>query len=221
MLWAQQTHETLENVVLHPAIELRFICPEVGYGVFAREDIPAGTLTWVIDPLDQIIPPGRALGLDERMACELRRYSWLTATGDRILCWDFGRFMNHSCNPNSVGPGLMEFEIAVRDIRAGQQVTCDYGTFNLEEDMACSCGSAVCRGTVRAEDAPLVVPELDRRVRAAFPRLMHVKQPLWRLTSRWRSELKQSVARPDQLPSLIENQWPPVLDLRVGGVAAQ
>jgi hypothetical protein len=194
--------------VLHPAIELRFVNPEVGYGVFAVEDIPMGTITWALDPLDQIIGPARAEDVDALLPRELRRYSWLNGQGDRILCWDFGRYMNHSCEPNSVGPGILEMEVAVRDIVAGEEVTCDYGTFNLEEPMPCSCGTPSCRGTVAREDAPRIVPRLDRRVRRAFAHLKQVDQPLWGLVQRWRLEIERGLARPAHLPSLLENRWP-------------
>lgn len=33
--------------MIHPDTELRFINPEIGYGVFATQFIPRGTITWV------------------------------------------------------------------------------------------------------------------------------------------------------------------------------
>ena len=42
--------------MIHPSLELRFIGPEVGYGVFATELIPKGTLTYVEDDLEIRIP---------------------------------------------------------------------------------------------------------------------------------------------------------------------
>ena len=198
--------------MLHPAIELRFINHEVGYGVFAAEDIPAGTITWALDPLDQVIPPSRTQELGHLLHGPLERYSWFTATGDRILCWDHGRFMNHSCEPNSAGPGLMEFEVALRDIRAGEEVVCDYGTFNLEEDMVCLCGAPGCRGVVSRSDFPRIAAPLDARVRRALPRLPHVDQPLWPVVERWHDVLARAAARPVLLPSLLENWLRPVED---------
>jgi uncharacterized protein len=43
--------------MIHPNTELRFISPEVGYGVVAREFIPKGTITWVLDELDREFTP--------------------------------------------------------------------------------------------------------------------------------------------------------------------
>lgn len=196
--------------MLHPAIDLKLVSSDIGYGVFATRDIPKGTITWALDPLDQIIDQGRARNIKEPAGAQLKRYSWVNGSGDRILCWDFGRFMNHSCEPNSVGPGKLEFEIAVRDIKAGEEVVCDYGSFNLEEPLECACGSAECRGRISPEDIENVAPKLDQLVRAAFREISAVQQPLWNLVQKWRLQIERGIAQPSHLPSLIENRWPRV-----------
>ncbi len=193
--------------MLHPHLELRLVDPLVGYGLFATRDIPRGTITWALDPLDQVVEHARAAALPEPTRGQLDRYSWLTAHGDRILCWDFGRYMNHSCDPCSAGPGRYEFEVALRHISAGEEVTCDYGTFNLEEPMVCHCGAPECRKVVAAADFPIVAPPLDRKVRAAIPHLVRVEQPLWGLVEKWKPMLDAAVVQPTFLPSLLENQW--------------
>src|SRR5262249_33772840 len=131
-------------------------------------------------------------------------------SGDRILCWDFGRFMNHSCEPSSVGPGKLEFEIAVRDIAAGEEVTCDYGTFNLEEPLVCACGSPQGRGRTVQEASGRSAPSLARRVRGAFRDIKNAHQPLWPLVQKWRLQIERGIAQPSHLPSLLENRWPRV-----------
>lgn len=196
--------------MLHPAIDLKLVNPDIGYGVFATRDIPKGTIIWALDPLDQIIEHGKAKALKDPVDAQLKRYSWVNGSGDRILCWDFGRFMNHSCEPNSVGPGKLEFEIAVRDIKAGEEVTCDYGTFNLEEPLTCACGSVHCRGQIVPEDFDRLAPILDQRVRAAFRDIEKVQQPLWPLVQKWRLQIERGIAQPTRLPSLLENRWPRV-----------
>ncbi|MEY4549586.1 MAG: hypothetical protein RL685_5781 [Pseudomonadota bacterium] len=196
--------------VLHPAIDLKLVNPDIGYGVFATQDIPKGTIIWALDPLDQIIDQAKAKNLRDPADTQLKRYSWVNGSGDRILCWDFGRFMNHCCEPTSVGPGKLEFEIAVRDIAAGEEVTCDYGTFNLEEPMTCACGSPHCRGQIVAEDFDRIAPILDLRVRAAFRDIQDVHQPLWPLVQKWRLQIERGIAQPTHLPSLLENRWPRV-----------
>ncbi len=203
--------------MLHPAIDLKLVNPDIGYGVFATQDIPKGTITWALDPLDQIIEAAKAQNMKDLVDEQLRRYSWVNGSGDRILCWDFGRFMNHSCEPNSVGPGQLEFEIAVRDIAKGEEVTCDYGMFNLEEPLTCACGSAHCRGQVCPEDFAGLAPVLDKRVRAAFRDIQKVNQPLWSLVQKWRLQIERGIAQPSHLPSLAENKWPRVAESQTVG----
>ena len=194
--------------MLHPAIDLKLVSPEIGYGVFATQDIPKGTILWALDPLDQIIDQAKAKTMKDPSESVLRRYSWVNGNGDRILCWDFGRFMNHSCEPNSVGPGKLEFEIAVRDIKAGEEVVCDYGSFNLEEPLDCACGSAQCRGRISPEDIENVAPKLDALVHSAFREIPNVPQPLWGLVQKIRLQIERGIAQPSHLPSLVENRWP-------------
>ena len=62
-------------------------------------------------------------------------------------------FGNHSCDPNMWHRG--PFEIATRRaVDAGEELTIDYGTQSGAAgfSMACSCGSALCRGAVSSDD---------------------------------------------------------------------
>jgi D-alanine-D-alanine ligase len=60
--------------------------------------------------------------------------------------------INHSCNPNSWLEGLNL--VARRRIRAGEEITIDYGTFYNEQmtEFRCSCGSRECRRVIRGND---------------------------------------------------------------------
>ena len=52
---------------------------------------------------------------------------------------------NHSCEPN-----LDKDHVALRDIRAGEELTLDYAQFsNKDWEMECSCGANNCKGSVR------------------------------------------------------------------------
>ena len=66
---------------------------------------------------------------------------------------ELGDFLNHSCEPNAkvVKEGEQLFIVAVGDIPADTEVTIDYATIIASDDiweMACSCGSAHCRGRI-------------------------------------------------------------------------
>jgi SET domain-containing protein len=57
------------------------------------------------------------------------------------------RFVNHSCDPNvfvRIAYGRAEF-YARRAIRAGDELTCDYGDSQHEGKLPCRCGAKKCR----------------------------------------------------------------------------
>ena len=165
--------------MIHPDSELRFINPIIGYGLFATSVIPKGTLTWVRDDLDQIVSPGLQASLPPLLAAQLHKYSYLEPRG-RVLCWDHGRFVNHSCEANCRSTGF-DFELAVRDIRPGEEITDDYGSLNVDLEFECRCGAPRCRGTVRAGDIVRYADEWDREAWDAFRSTGGVSQPLWQL----------------------------------------
>jgi len=71
-------------------------------------------------------------------------------------------FGNHSCDPNLWHVG--SYELATRRaVRAGEELTLDYGTNSGAHGFAmeCRCGSGLCRGRVTSEDWRL--PELRAR----------------------------------------------------------
>jgi hypothetical protein len=168
--------------MIHPAAELRFVNSDIGYGVFAREPIAKGTLLWVLCDLDLIFTAAEAAALPPPYQPILERYAYSDAAGRVILCWDHGRYLNHSCEPAMVGVGST-LEIAVRDIAAGEELTCEYASLNLAEPMDCRCGASGCRGVIASEDLPMLSYDLDRQVAAALPYARAVPQPLLPFTS--------------------------------------
>ncbi|PSB03801.1 SET domain-containing protein [Merismopedia glauca] len=171
--------------MLHPATELRFINSEIGYGVFATEFIPHGTITWVRDSLDQTFSPAEFIAMSAMSEVyheQLTKYAYRDEVGDYVLCWDLGRFMNHSCNPSCLGYNL-DLEMAVRDIAPGEELTSDYSTFHLtnDEGFACSCSSLNCRNFVSHHDVQTQSDRWYYLMRQAFLLADDVAQPLDRL----------------------------------------
>jgi hypothetical protein len=166
--------------MIHPDTEVRFVNSLIGYGVFATKLIPKGTITWVGDALDQIIAEERAAELTPIARDLLYKYSYLNGRNERILCWDHGRFVNHSCAATCLAPGF-DFEIAVRDILPGEELTDDYGALNLEAEFECRCSAPNCRGVIRPDDMLSLSPQWDAAVMEAFGGLQDVPQPLWDL----------------------------------------
>lgn len=163
--------------MIHPGSELRFISPAVGYGVFATEYIPRGTFLWVLDHFDRILTAAEVGALQPMLRTVVDRYAYQAADGNFVFCWDFGRYMNHSCKPTSRGVGDA-FEVAVRDIAPGEELTCEYGTLNLFEPMTCYCGASNCRGTIRRDDSERHFERWDEEASSAFALSHTVAQPL-------------------------------------------
>lgn len=60
------------------------------------------------------------------------------------------RFINHSCDPNTymrVMKNRVEF-YALRRIRKGEELSCDYGETHHEGTLPCRCGASNCRGFI-------------------------------------------------------------------------
>ena len=118
--------------MIHPDTELRFINDVIGYGVVATKFIPKGTITWVQDDLDRIYSPDDIAKVNPIMLPHLDRYCFTNSKGYKVLCWDNAKFVNHSFNPSCMSTAY-DFEIAIRDIHPGEQLTDDYGYLNVEE----------------------------------------------------------------------------------------
>jgi len=163
--------------MLHPDTVLRTVNDAVGVGVFATRRIPMGTITWARDALDLSLLHHRVMGMELDQQRFLRRYAW-RVDDEWILCWDHGRFVNHACDANCLGldPG---FEIALRDIEAGEQLTDDYRSLGqFDEAFDCLCGSPRCTGHVSPADTPALRGSWAARYHAAFARVHDVGQPL-------------------------------------------
>jgi hypothetical protein len=186
--------------MLHPDAELRWASEEIGLGVFATREIPQGTIVWVLDELDRRLKPEQMAHLGRRYEPLLERYGYLNAAGEWVLCWDLARWINHSCDANTLSSGW-ELDVAIRDIAAGEEITNDYGSLNLGRSFACRCGAAACRRRVRPADFERLATLWDARVRNAFPQLMRVPQPLWSWVPNKRTVAAAS-RRPERVPSI-------------------
>lgn len=166
--------------MIHPDTELRFVSADIGYGVFATRPIPRGTITWARDELDQTLSPERARAIAPPLREVFRRYSYVDGRGDHVLCWDLARYLNHACEATCLSPGY-SFEIAVRDIAAGEELTDDYGSLNIDVPFECRCGAPRCRRQIRPDDFLRHADRWDELIAAAFARITAVAQPLFPL----------------------------------------
>ena len=162
--------------MIHPHTELRFVSDAIGFGVFASQPIPAGTIVWAHDPLDREIPAADVARLDPLLRERAEKYCYRNRAGHYFLCWDHARYVNHSFTPNCVTTPY-RFELAVRDIAAGEQLTNDYGTLNIVEPFE-PIDEGHARKTVQPDDLDRHFAHFDALLAAAFPHIGKVEQPL-------------------------------------------
>lgn len=102
-----------------------------GVGVFAAEPVAKGRIIWRLDPaFDRLIPRKAYEEAPPFLKELLDRYAYPSPDDPSVIVYevDNGRFMNHSAHPNtdfSDSGGAR----ALRDIAAGEELTCDYGDF--------------------------------------------------------------------------------------------
>ena len=106
--------------------------PIHGFGAFAVEPIPVGKRVWEFtEGVDYRIPSDLIEACPEPYRGELLRYAYRESGGDYVLCGDAARFMNHSDRPNCDDEGEL-FTVTNRAIAAGEELTCDYRTFDAD-----------------------------------------------------------------------------------------
>jgi uncharacterized protein len=167
--------------MIHPNTEVRFISNDVGYGVVATEFIPAGTITWVLDKLDREFNAIEIESLEQIYKDILDTYTYRNSNGNFVLCWDNGRYVNHSFNSNCLTTAY-DFEIAIRDIQVGEQLTDDYGYLNIPRPFR-GINEGTRRKIVYPDDILRYYKVWDKKIIKVFPKIPKLKQPLKELIS--------------------------------------
>lgn len=162
--------------MIHPHTELRYLGEDVGYGVVAVRPIPCGTVTWVMDRFDRTFSPAALARMSPAYQGVLDHYCYRNRKGDYVLCWDHARYINHSFRPNCMASAY-NFELAVRDIAAGEELVNDYGFLNIMEPFRAR-DEGCRRKVVYPDDLKRNYRQWDRMLKAAFDRFAAVEQPL-------------------------------------------
>jgi SET domain-containing protein len=126
--------------------------PIHGTGGFARSNLPAGTR--VIEYIGRRITKAESL-----QCCEANNEYVFALDEDHDLDgnvgWNPARFLNHSCAPNceAVRVSGRIWIVSSRDIRAGEEVSFNYG-YDLEDyrEHPCHCGAPGCAGYIVAAE---------------------------------------------------------------------
>lgn len=162
--------------MIHPDTELRFINNIVGYGVVAKKFIPKGTITWVQDDLDQVFTDDDIKKVNPIMHDYLETYCFTNGRGHKVLCWDIAKYVNHSFNSSCMSTAY-DFEVAIRDIQPGEQLTDDYGYLNVSEPFEAE-DEGTERKTVYPDDILKYHTIWDKSIVDTLPFIAGVAQPL-------------------------------------------
>ena len=137
-----------------------------GNGLFAKKDIKKGETVF--------IKTGHIVNLKEAKKIEAKFGEYCLQISDHFfLCPKTKEeikttaiFINHSCNPN-VGPDGQITFIALRDIKAGEELCHDYAmTTDRPYRLKCNCGSSNCRKIITGSDWKL--KKIQRRYKNHF-----------------------------------------------------
>lgn len=118
-----------------------------GRGLFAGKAIPARAKIGEFEGEVISIAEARRRAAGKRIVAiiELRKWAIDASRTRRGF-----RYINHSCEPNTftrLTQERAEF-YALRRIRAGEELTVDYGESHHEGKLRCRCGAKRCRGWI-------------------------------------------------------------------------
>lgn len=99
-------------------------------GLFSRGHIRAGTVVWVhYSHRDMTFSESVITYLSDEQIAMVERYAYFS-DGKIHLDADYATYMSHSSTPNiTTGRGVSSM-VALRDIEAGEELTCDYSQFD-------------------------------------------------------------------------------------------
>ncbi|BBN20370.1 protein MpASHH3 [Marchantia polymorpha subsp. ruderalis] len=150
-----------------------FRCGKKGFGLKVLKYTPKDS--FLIEYVGEVLDVG---AFEERQQDYARNgqkhFYFMTLSSTEVIdaCskGNFGRFINHSCEPNcKTEKWMVNGEVciglfAIRDIAEGEEVTFDYNYVRVRGASAkkCECGSSQCRGFIGADsETPRAVVESD------------------------------------------------------------
>jgi hypothetical protein len=144
-------------------LEGRLIPSKGGRGLFARERVRAGEilLAWGGD----VVTGEMLKWMSEekhQLTVQIDEDLYLVTPNEGPADW-----VNHSCDPNAGLVGQIVL-VALRDIKAGEEICFDYAMSDgsAYDEFKCGCDTRHCRGHVTGEDWKL--PELQARYAGHF-----------------------------------------------------
>jgi uncharacterized protein len=119
-------------------------------GCYTTVAIPEGT--FIVEYTGEIITNDEA---DERYEHRDDTYLFGMSDEEHVIDGDgVAAFINHSCDPNCESDEIDGhlWIVALRDIKADEELTYDYCLYDGEGDSPCSCGAKNCKGTLYSDE---------------------------------------------------------------------
>lgn len=152
-----------------------------GKGLFAAVFIPAGTIICFECKNCKVSSQEEISKLDEPKRSFLLEHAYKRDDGNYLIPCGYEIYLNHSCNSNILDSGL-GFDIVVRDINIGEEVTYDYRQFYEDSsyELICFCNEENCSKIVRCIHP---IPEelknfWNNKIKKTLPLIKQVPQPL-------------------------------------------
>lgn len=119
------------------------------------------------------------------------------------MCWDNAKFVNHSFKPSCFSMPY-DFEIAIRDIHPGEELTDDYGYLNVEIPFEV-LDEGTDRKIVYPDDILTYHAEWDEIIKENAPKVFDVEQSLLSFipTETW-IDFVNAVQNPSLMKSILE-----------------
>jgi SET domain-containing protein len=112
-----------------------------GTGLFAKRAFKTGeiVLQWKLDV---------TIAAAELAALPSEEHKYVHPLDEKtyVILQPPERFVNHSCDNNTVARNFAD--VAIRDIRIGEEITSNYSVDGASQSFACSCRAHNCRGTI-------------------------------------------------------------------------
>ena len=142
-----------------------------GRGLYAIKDIKEGSR--IIDYVGNIITKKKT---EECEKFDNLKPIYLFNLNSRYdldgdVSWNIARLINHSClnNCDYEGKGLKLWITAIKNIKKGEELTCDYG-FSYDSDykqFPCKCGSKNCVGFIVREGSRWRINKKFKKIQKA------------------------------------------------------
>jgi len=111
-----------------------------GRGVFANRGFKKGELVIKYNPIKISKEEFEKMNEKEKESVFPSKEGYMKHTSPAI-------FTNHSCDCNTLPSKIGD--IAIRDIKKGEEITTDYSKDSKGINMKCNCGSKNCRGIIK------------------------------------------------------------------------